>query len=125
MPPDLETKLSIVKQKCQLNQITLPEEVMEYIAQHISDNIRQMEGAIIKISVNANLMNASIDLNLAKTVLERFAKDHAEAFKLGKYPTRCRAKPESQIQRNQSLFAPKKCRFGEEISRVFRQALYP
>ncbi|GAA8732732.1 chromosomal replication initiator protein DnaA [Helicobacter pylori] len=82
MPPDLETKLSIVKQKCQLNKITLPEEVMEYIAQHISDNIRQMEGAIIKISVNANLMNATIDLNLAKTVLEDLQKDHAEGSSL-------------------------------------------
>ncbi|AFI05927.1 chromosomal replication initiator protein DnaA [Helicobacter cetorum] len=82
MPPDLETKLSIVKQKCQLNKITLPEDVMEYIAQNISDNIRQMEGAIIKISVNANLMNAQIDLNLAKTVLEDLQKDHAEGSSL-------------------------------------------
>ncbi len=55
---------------------------MEYIAQHISDNIRQMEGAIIKISVNANLMNAPIDLNLAKTVLEDLQKDHADGSSL-------------------------------------------
>ncbi|WP_104761218.1 chromosomal replication initiator protein DnaA [Helicobacter cetorum] len=77
MPPDLETKLSIVKQKCQLNKIALPEDVMEYLAQN-SDNIRQIEGAISTIRVNTDLMNAKIDLNLAKNALEGLQKDNIE-----------------------------------------------
>ncbi|WP_104747516.1 chromosomal replication initiator protein DnaA [Helicobacter cetorum] len=81
MPPDLETKLSIVKQKCQLNKMDLPEDVMEYLAQN-SDNIREIEGAISTIRVSTGLMNAKIDLNLAKNALEGFQKDNIESANL-------------------------------------------
>jgi chromosomal replication initiator protein len=67
--PDLETRLAILRTKAEYDRISLPDEVAEFIATHVRDNIRELEGAIIRINAFANLNREPITLDLAKRVL--------------------------------------------------------
>ena len=67
--PTYETRVAIIQKKAQLKGRSFPEEVVGYIAEHIASNIREIEGAIIKIIGYASLMNKSIDIALAKDAL--------------------------------------------------------
>lgn len=68
-PPELETKIAIIKKKCELNGIYLDEEIIHYLAAHMNSNIREIEGVIIKLNAYATLVNQPITLDLAKNVL--------------------------------------------------------
>ena len=68
-PPDLETRIAILKKKAERNSIVLPEDVTYFIAEELKTNIRELEGALIKVIAYASLENKSIDLNLTKDVL--------------------------------------------------------
>jgi len=67
--PCYETRVAIIQKKAQLKGRTFPENVVHYIAEHIASNIREIEGAIIKIIGYASLMNKQIELTLAKDAL--------------------------------------------------------
>ncbi|NQT21253.1 MAG: chromosomal replication initiator protein DnaA [Planctomycetes bacterium] len=67
--PTYETRVAIIQKKAQLKGRSFPEEVVNYIAEHIASNIREIEGAIIKIIGYASLMNKQIDIILAKDAL--------------------------------------------------------
>jgi chromosomal replication initiator protein len=67
--PDLETRLAILRTKAEYDRIALPDEVAEFIATHVRDNIRELEGAIIRVNAFANLNREPITLDLAKRVL--------------------------------------------------------
>ncbi len=69
-PPDLETRIAILKKKTERNAVALPEEVLYFIAERIKTNIRELEGAIIKVIAYASLENQKITLDLAKEVLK-------------------------------------------------------
>ena len=67
--PDLETRLAILRTKADYDRIALPDDVAEFIASHVRDNIRELEGAIIRVNAFANLNREPITLDLAKRVL--------------------------------------------------------
>ena len=67
--PDLETRLAILRTKAEYDRIALPDDVAEFIATHVRDNIRELEGAIIRVNAFANLNREPINLELAKRVL--------------------------------------------------------
>ena len=67
--PDLETRLAILRTKAEYDRIVLPDDVAEFIASHVRDNIRELEGAIIRVNAFANLNREPITLDLAKRVL--------------------------------------------------------
>jgi len=67
--PDLETRLAILRTKAEYDRIALPGDVAEFIASHVRDNIRELEGAIIRVNAFANLNREPITLDLAKRVL--------------------------------------------------------
>ncbi len=68
-PPDIETRLAILQKKSLLGPHKLPPEVLEFIAQAIDDNIRELEGALIRVSAFASLNSMEITLPLAKELL--------------------------------------------------------
>lgn len=71
--PDYETRMAILKNKAELNHISgIPEEVYVYIAENVTDNIRELEGALNKISVFSKLMNEKVTLETAKESLKDF-----------------------------------------------------
>jgi chromosomal replication initiator protein len=68
-PPELETRIAILRRKADQEGTNAPFETLEYIASRISINIRDLEGALIRVTAFANLNQQPIDLQLAETVL--------------------------------------------------------
>jgi len=77
-PPELETKIAIIKKKCELDGISLDDEVVNYLATTMDNNIREIEGTIIKLNAYASLMNQKITLDFAKSVLKEQIKEQQE-----------------------------------------------
>ncbi len=73
--PDLETRIAILQKKLYSDGINMPEEVIEYLAYNITTNIREMEGALISILAQASLNKKSINLELAKQMIDKFVKN--------------------------------------------------
>ncbi|MBL7110541.1 MAG: chromosomal replication initiator protein DnaA [Bacteroidales bacterium] len=73
--PDYETRIAILKQKIYNDGIELPEEVIEYIATHITDNIRELEGALISLLAQSTLNRKEITLDLAKDMIDKLIKN--------------------------------------------------
>ncbi|GAA1662719.1 chromosomal replication initiator protein DnaA [Microbacterium lacus] len=67
--PDLETRIAILRKKAQSERLHIPDEVLEYIATVVSKNIRELEGALIRVSAFASLNRSTLDISLAQTVL--------------------------------------------------------
>ncbi|MEZ5117420.1 MAG: chromosomal replication initiator protein DnaA [Candidatus Nanopelagicales bacterium] len=69
-PPDLETRIAILRKKSAQERLVAPPEVLEYIASKISTNIRELEGALIRVTAFASLNRQPVDLGLAEVVLK-------------------------------------------------------
>jgi len=69
-PPELETRIAILRKKAIQEGLNAPPEALEYIASRISTNIRELEGALIRVTAFASLNRQSVDLQLAEIVLK-------------------------------------------------------
>jgi chromosomal replication initiator protein len=76
-PPELETKIAIIKKKCELDGIKVNNNIINYIATNLHTNIREIEGILIKINAYANMINQDISLELTINIL----KEHIEEKK--------------------------------------------
>ncbi len=74
-PPDLETRIAILKQKIYKDGIDIPEDVVEYIAMHVTTNIRELEGALISLLAQSTLNKKEVNLGLAKQMIDRLVKN--------------------------------------------------
>jgi len=72
--PDFETRIAILKKKTYNDGIDLPEEVLEYIATHITDNIRELEGALISLLAQSTLNKKEITLELTQEMIDKLIK---------------------------------------------------
>jgi chromosomal replication initiator protein len=68
-PPDLETRLAILRNKAERDATPMPSEVLEFIATHITNNIRELEGALIRVSAYASLNRVPVTVTLAERLL--------------------------------------------------------
>ncbi|MBN2456445.1 MAG: chromosomal replication initiator protein DnaA [Sedimentisphaerales bacterium] len=68
-PPDLQTRCQICKQYIRNIKAQVPEKVIRYVAEHLRTNVRELEGALLKLTALSSLGNQKIDLNLAKQAL--------------------------------------------------------
>jgi len=69
-PPDLETRIAILRKKAKAENLDIPNEVMAYIANQINTNIRELEGALIRVVAYSSLINRDIDVELAQEALK-------------------------------------------------------
>ena len=72
-PPDLETRIAIIRKKAEIEKIDMPNEVIQTIAVSIDNNIRMIEGAFNRIVAYASIMHLPIDMKVTETVLKDFA----------------------------------------------------
>ncbi|MGO9028378.1 MAG: chromosomal replication initiator protein DnaA [Acidimicrobiales bacterium] len=68
-PPELETRLAILQTKAEREQVFVPDDVLELIATHVKDNIRELEGALIRVTAYASLNRQPLSRELAEHVL--------------------------------------------------------
>jgi chromosomal replication initiator protein len=68
-PPELETRLAILRKKAEGERAQVPDEVLDFIATHVKDNIRELEGAFIRVSAFASLNREPLNRELAEKVL--------------------------------------------------------
>ncbi|MEZ4461778.1 MAG: chromosomal replication initiator protein DnaA [bacterium] len=71
-PPNLETRIAILKRKVEVNSIYIPDDVIGFIAERVTDNIRRLEGALIRLLAFASLTGREISLEMASEVLSSF-----------------------------------------------------
>lgn len=69
-PPDYETRIAILRKKADVDKLDIPNEVLIYIATKIKSNIRELEGALLRVVAYTNLTNSNITLELAKEALK-------------------------------------------------------
>lgn len=74
-PPDLETRIAILRKKAQVERLAVPDDVLELIASSIERNIRELEGALIRVTAFASLNKTPIDKALAEIVLRDLIAD--------------------------------------------------
>ena len=76
-PPELETRIAILRKKAAQDKLNAPDDVLEYIASKISSNIRELEGALIRVTAFASLNRQPVDLGLAEIVLKDLIPNEA------------------------------------------------
>lgn len=76
-PPDLETRIAILRKKAMVENITIPNEIMVYIASRIDNNIRELEGALIRVTAFASLRKEPLTLDMATEALKGLLADDA------------------------------------------------
>jgi chromosomal replication initiator protein len=74
-PPELETRIAILKRKASDYGMIISSEILEYIASNITNNIRELEGCLIKLLANASLNSVQIDFELARKIVKEIATD--------------------------------------------------
>jgi len=76
-PPDLETKVAILQKKSEQERVTLPTDVALFIASNIRSNVRELEGALIRLVAHSSLIGAEITLSYTQQVLKNFIDSQA------------------------------------------------
>ena len=79
-PPEVETRLAILRKKSEMMVTPVPDEVLQFIAQAIKDNIRELEGALIRVSAYASLNGLSITTELARELLADMVDSYIKAI---------------------------------------------
>jgi chromosomal replication initiator protein len=81
-PPDIETKVAILRKKAEIENISIPNDVAFFLASQIDSNIRMLEGSLIRIGAFASLTKTPIDIQLAKEVLKNIIKPKEELISI-------------------------------------------
>ncbi len=74
-PPDIETRMAIIKRKADILGLALPDDVVQFVAEKIRTNIRQLEGAVKKINALVNIEGASINIAMAQSAIKDLMSD--------------------------------------------------
>ena len=80
--PELETKILIIEKKSELNGIHLTKDIINYIAANLGNSVREIEGVLIQINANANLLGVDINIELVQRVLNEQIKETKQNIKL-------------------------------------------
>ena len=73
-PPDIETRIAILRKKAKDDNLVIDQEILSYIATHVQSNIRELEGALVRVTAHANLHNAPLSLETVAEALKDILK---------------------------------------------------
>ncbi|MDD4857700.1 MAG: chromosomal replication initiator protein DnaA, partial [Candidatus Krumholzibacteria bacterium] len=76
-PPDIETRIAILRKKVEKEQMQIPDDVIQLVAENSKSNIRELEGSLIKLLACSSLTCREINVDMARDVLRDFVKDSA------------------------------------------------
>ena len=79
-PPELETRIAILKKKAEVDEIPLPDDVAIYLATNIKSNVRELEGLLIRVAAFAGLQEHAITVDFAKETLKNFLNQAAQSL---------------------------------------------
>jgi len=79
-PPGLETKIAIIQKKCELDGIRLDKDIINYIATNMGDNIREIEGTLIKLNALASMLNQPITMEFTQNAIKDQLKEKKESI---------------------------------------------
>ena len=82
-PPDFETRVAILKKKIEHEPTQIPDEVIFFIAQSVKTNIRELEGALIRVLAYSLLENKPVDIALTREILKDFVKENNRTVSVG------------------------------------------
>lgn len=82
--PDFETRIAIMEQKMVREGITLPRDVVEYVAYNVTTNIRELEGVMVSLLAHSSFRRKEVDLELAESVLSNFVKNTKKELSIDK-----------------------------------------
>lgn len=77
-PPDFETRIAILRSKAEFNNITIPDEILSFIASQVQSNIRELEGALNQVVAMSQLTNQPLTLKVARVALSNLLPQHRE-----------------------------------------------
>lgn len=77
-PPDLETRIAILRNKAEINHINVSNETMTYIAGQIDSNVRELEGALTSVNAYAKMMNEPLTLDVAAKALRNYKNESSK-----------------------------------------------
>jgi len=83
-PPDFETRVAILRKKIEREPVRVPDEVIYFIAEQITTNIRELEGALIRVVAYSLLEENPVSLNVAKAVLKDMVKETIRTISIDK-----------------------------------------
>lgn len=78
--PDTETRVAILRKKAEEDRISLPDEVAMFLATHIRNNVRELEGSLIRLSAFSSLSGNEISLEMAREILKNLIPDRSRAL---------------------------------------------
>lgn len=81
-PPGLETKIAIIQKKCELDGIKLDKDIINYIATNMGDNIREIEGTLIKLNALGSMLNQPITLEFTQNAIKDQLKEKRESVSI-------------------------------------------
>ena len=83
-PPDLETRVAILKKKAEEDNLSISQEILYFIAENVSSNIRELEGLIIRLLAYASITKSDISLELVKSILKEYLKPDISKISIDK-----------------------------------------
>ena len=104
--PDLETRVAILKRKAEVDKVILPDDVALYVAAHVKTNVRELEGALLRIAARASFQAQPITLELARDALQKLIAQHADRADHREHPARGGGLLRRQAARPQGPEAP-------------------
>ncbi len=78
--PDLELRRNVLKLKAEQDGLSLPQEVMDFIAENVTESVRELEGIVVSLLAHATVMNKEITLDLARHVMANVVKMHRKTI---------------------------------------------
>ena len=79
-PPDIETRIAILKSKAERDDIYLPDEVATYLATHVKNNIRVLEGHLVRLQMHASMSGSEISLDMARQQLKAVVPEESPKY---------------------------------------------